>query len=108
MGLFDRIPIAENDKLILSEFSNDYPTHILYKFLVKSKLIDSIKHIELGFNQVIDSELLFKLISEYKSKISQEFTFCVSHKPTLSAEVYLDIYDLYLKQIEKYPSLNYK
>ena len=81
---------------------------MLYKFLVKSKLIDSIKIIELEFSHLIDYELLFKLISEFKSKISPESAFCLSYKSSLSAEIYRRISDLYYNKIEKYPSLNYK
>ena len=99
--LFDIYDIDEYDKHILSEFSNDYPTHILYKFLVKSKLIYSIKNIKLEFTHLIDYDLLFKLISEYKSTISPESIFCISYIPSLELDIYHDISDLYQDKIKK-------
>ena len=104
-GIFE---INEYDEHILSEFNNDYHTHMLYKFLVKSKLINSIKNIELEFTVDIDYVLLFKLLSECKSKFSPESTFCLSYKLSLDSDIYRHITYWYLNQIEKYPSLNYK
>ena len=100
VGLFDIFDIDEYDKHILSEYSNDYPTLIIYKFLVKSKLIYSIKNIELEFTHLIDYDLLFKLISEFKSKISPECAFCLSYIPSLELDIYHEISDLYRDKIK--------
>ena len=100
IGLFGIYEIDENHKNILSDFNNDDPIQVLYRFLVKSKLIDSIKNIELEFTDWIDYELLFKLISEYKSKSSPDPSFCLSYKPSLDSEIYRRISDIYDDKIK--------
>ena len=91
---------------IASECNYDLLTHILFNFLVKSKLIESIEEIQLEFTDSINSELLFKLISGYKSK---DQSFVLSFMPISSyLWVYNDIATLWMSRISKYKWLNFK
>ena len=95
--------------MILSEYKNDALTHMLYKFLVKSNLIDSIEEIKLDLSAKFVSDILFKLISNYKSKYFSKSTFILSY--ALQAPylfIYKDISLLWIDQIEKYSALNFK
>ena len=53
-------------KKILLEYKNEPFTQILYKFFVKSNLIESIEEIELELSNDFDPDLLFELISNYE------------------------------------------
>ena len=82
---------------------------MLYKFLVESNLIDSVEEIKLQLNAKFDCDILFKLISEYKSKFFPESTFTLSYflkMPYL--DIYSDIYNLWIDKIKKHSALNYK
>ena len=95
--------------MILSEYKNDTLTHMLYKFLVKSKLIDSIEVIELNLSTNFDSDLLFKLISEYKSKWFPKSVITLSYVlDTPCSEFYFSVSRLWFDQIKKHSALNYK
>ena len=52
-------------KKILFEYRNEPFTQMLYKFLVKSNLIESIEEIELELSNDFDPDLLFELVSNY-------------------------------------------
>ena len=54
-------------KKILLEYKNEPFTHTLYRFLVKSNLIESIEEIELELSNDFDPDLLFELVSNYES-----------------------------------------
>ena len=51
---------------ILSEYKNEPFTHTLYRFLVKSNLIESIEEIEIELSNDFDPDLLFELVSNYE------------------------------------------
>ena len=53
-------------KKILLEYKNDPITNTLYRFLVKSNLIESIEEVELELSNDFDPDLLFELISNYE------------------------------------------
>ena len=54
-------------KKILLEYKNEPFTQMLYRFLVKSNLIESIEEIELEWSNDFDPDLLFELVSNYES-----------------------------------------
>ena len=94
--------------MILSEYENDALTHMLYKFLVKSKLIDSIEEIEFELSDLFDCDVLFKLISEYKSKYSPKYAFILSYVLDPGSNIYYSVSKLWIDQIEKHSALNFK
>ena len=53
-------------KKILLEYKNEPFTQNLYRFLVKSNLIESIEEIELQLSNDFDPDLLFELVSNYE------------------------------------------
>ena len=82
---------------------------MFYKFLVKSKLIDSVEEIKLELSAKFNCDVLFKLISEYKSKYFPKSTFILSYylkAPYLA--IYKDITKFWISQIEKHSELNNK
>ena len=56
---------TEHRKILL-EYKNEPFTHTLYRFLVKSNLIESIEEIELELSNDFDPDVLFELVSNYK------------------------------------------
>ena len=54
-------------KKILLEYKNDPITNTLYRFLVKSNLIESIEEIQLELSNDFDPNVLFELVSNYES-----------------------------------------
>ena len=82
---------------------------MLYKFLVKSNLIDSVEEIKLQLNAKFDCDILFKLISEYKSKFFPESTFTLSYfSKNPYSSIYYQISKLWIDKINKHSALNYK
>ena len=82
---------------------------MLYKFLVKSNLIDFIEEIILGLSDCFDCGILFKLISEYKSKCLPKSTFILSYVlDTSYPGIYKSVSWIWFDKIEKHSSLNYK
>ena len=58
---------ANECKKILLEYKNEPITNTLYRFLVKSNLIESIEEIELELSNDFDPDVLFELVSNYES-----------------------------------------
>ena len=58
---------ATEYKKILLEYRNDPITNNLYRFLVKSNLIESIEEVELELSNDFDPDVLFELVSNYES-----------------------------------------
>ena len=57
---------TEYEKILL-EYKNEPITNTLYRFLVKSNLIESIEEVELGLTNDFDPDKLFELVSNYES-----------------------------------------
>ena len=58
---------ATEYKKILLEYKNDPISNTLYRFLVKSNLIESIEEIELKLSNDFDPDKLFELVANYES-----------------------------------------
>ena len=77
-NMFDYIdwenPSSKNQiKLMLSEYGVNYHTYVLFKFLENSRLLDSIKEIELIGSLGIDFITLESLIVKYQSKHNMQW-----------------------------------
>ena len=62
--LFFNYKDTEHKKILL-EYRNEPFTQMLYKFLVKSNLIESIEEVELKMSNDFDPDKLFELVSNY-------------------------------------------
>ena len=93
---------------MIFEYGHDQLTHILFNFLVKSKLIDSIEELELELSTNFDDDLLFKLISEYKNNDSWNTSFMISYFINNPVKSWYNSITSWVNLIKLNPNLNLK